>query len=125
MKVSELRDKLDIFIDHGHGDDEVVIHCKEVSMGPHAAESLKGVWVGFDWDQGRVLIEPESPLVHYGTGRDDPMTAVHITYHNDYHGKITPPPHCPLCGAQLHKTDRYCPKCGQMLDMKCLKEVTI
>lgn len=56
MKVSELRDKLDIFIDHGHSDDEVVIHCKEVSMGPHAAESLKGVWVGFDWDQGRVLI---------------------------------------------------------------------
>lgn len=125
MRVSELKDKLNMYISHGHGDDEIVIRCKELSMGPAASEAVKGIYPGIDWDAGRLMIEPDKPLIHYGNGRDDPKPAVHITYKNDYGGKIRSTLHCPRCEAKLKKTDKYCPKCGQMLDMEHLKEVKI
>lgn len=125
MKVSELKEKLDMYINHGHGDDTVVTRCREVSMGPAAAEDIRDVYPGIDWDAGRMFIDPVEPLLHYGTGRDDMIPAVHITYKDDRAGKIKPTFHCPRCEAKPRRADLYCPKCGQKVDTGHPKEVTI
>lgn len=125
MNASELKDKLDMYISHGHENDEVIIHCREASMGISAGEPVSGIYSGFDWDAGRLLIEPEKALIHYGSGRDDPIPVLRITYKDNYGGKIRPTLHCPRCEAKLTRRMQFCPKCGQMLDMKHMKEITI
>ena len=125
MTASELKDKLDMYISHGHGDDEIVIHLKEPSVGAAVAEAIKGIYPGIDWDSGRLMIEPAKPLLHHGNSRDDPKAVVRITYRNNYGGKIKPVLHCPWCETKLNKDMKFCPHCGQKIDMKNIREVTL
>lgn len=124
MNASELKNRLDMYI-NGHENDEVIIHCRESSIGISAGEPVSGIYSGFNWNAGRLLIEPEKALIHYGSGRDDPIPVVHITYKDNYEGKIRPTLHCPRCEAKLTRKMQFCPKCGQMLDMKHIKEITL
>lgn len=43
-------------------DDELVIKNGQVGIGPIAATKVKGLHAGFDWDNGRVFVEPKDAL---------------------------------------------------------------
>ena len=52
MNASELKDKLDMYISHGHENDEVIIHCRESSIGISAGEPVSGIYPGFNKSGG-------------------------------------------------------------------------
>lgn len=64
MTVSELKNLLDQLIANGHGDDAVAIPYTPVqaSMGSRAAVFVTNASVGFDWDNGRVFLQPSQEI---------------------------------------------------------------
>jgi hypothetical protein len=66
MKFSELADFVNgpgsLGFCHG-GSPEVVIRIDKHSIGPSATVPVRCVAHGFDWDNGKVIIHPETPLV--------------------------------------------------------------
>lgn len=125
MKAKELRDKLDWYSKTGHADDEVVVHCKEPSLGPVAAARVKQVGAGMDWDSGRIILEPEWPLLHFSLNRDTARPVLRVTYTYSFSAKIKSVLQCPVCEAKLRKGDRYCPQCGQRVDTTKYEDITL
>lgn len=132
MRASELEQKLRRYTSGERpgtkanlADDEVAIELGSPSVGPHASVGVETVYAGFDWDNGKLLIVPQEPLVRKNLQRDIPQGIIRITYKNDYHGKIRPSLHCPVCKAKLRKSDRYCPKCGQRVNTEKITDVTL
>lgn len=113
MTVKELRDNLDMYIQHYHGDDGVVIRCEEPSVAVTASERVQCVGPGIDWDMGKMFIMTEKPLIHKEKDRDLPKVAVQICTAD---GKTRPVLHCPACSSKIKKDMRYCPTCGQRVD---------
>jgi len=65
MKFSELKRLVDLHHRPDHYEDpEVVIQIKlpYVTVGGHPFVTLKSVWNGFDWDQGKFFLVPEENL---------------------------------------------------------------
>lgn len=65
MKLSELKRLVDSYRrPEEHEDPEVVIQIKlpYVTVGGHPFVTLKSVWNGFDWDQGKFFLVPEENL---------------------------------------------------------------
>ena len=61
MKMSEMKAMLD---GPSYGEDpEVVIRVDKPSIGPLATVPVKSIGIGFDWDNGKLIINPASPLV--------------------------------------------------------------
>lgn len=125
MKANEFERELSWYISHGHADDDVVIHCKEPSMGAVAAENIAGIDAGFDWDAGRILLEPSKPLIHHECNRDVPKSIVRIEYIHNYDGKVKSTYHCPVCQCRVQKGDKYCRTCGQRLDSEKIETVSL
>lgn len=48
MTAKELAEKLNAYIEDGHGDDVVVININEASIGPCASVPVKFIYPGFD-----------------------------------------------------------------------------
>lgn len=64
MKVSELRQILSGRpSDDHHADDEVVVLLASPSIGPHACMPIRSAGYGFDWDNGKLLLWTDQPLV--------------------------------------------------------------
>lgn len=61
MKLSELKVLIDRWIER---DPDAELHIKvfRESVGQTATVKVKGFYQGFDWDQGRILIYPETDL---------------------------------------------------------------
>ena len=45
------------------GDHVIRILLNEKSIGPRATTGVKSVGFGFDWERGKVLLQPEKDLV--------------------------------------------------------------
>lgn len=67
MTVRELRDKLDDLMEH-HQDDEVSVTYRGGSpvRGYTPGVTIENLQVGFDWDNGRILLSTKDPL--WGSG---------------------------------------------------------
>lgn len=113
MTARELGDKLDMYIQNNHGDDEVVIMCEEPSVAVVASEEVQCVGPGIDWNRGKMFIMTANPLIHKEKDRDLPKVAVQICAAD---GKTRPVLHCPACCSKIKKDMRYCPACGQRVD---------
>lgn len=126
MKAFELKSKLDYYCMHRHTDDEVVIHIKERSIGGIVGVPIKSFSAGFDWDAGRLILEPERPLAYYDHNRDTPKPAIRVVYENGHKG-VYNGLYCPNCEASVSdkKDINYCPRCGQKLDFEGIKEIKI
>lgn len=60
MKVKELKDALNHSADHD--DDDLMISLSMPSIGPIAMSAIKGASFGFDWENGKVILQPERRL---------------------------------------------------------------
>jgi hypothetical protein len=64
MKLSELKQYVDLYYRPGHEDPEVVIKIKlpYSTVGGTPTVKIKNVSMGFDWDRGKFIFRPEKPL---------------------------------------------------------------
>ena len=62
MTINETKAVIDNIVTNGNGDHKLVVKIKGSGFGPSPAEPVKGIFEGFDWDSGRVIIYTESPL---------------------------------------------------------------
>ena len=66
MKLSEFKQKIDLYADRGkdYDDPEVVVEYKPpfTTVGGAPCVTVTGVMKGFDWDNGRFFIVTEKPL---------------------------------------------------------------
>jgi hypothetical protein len=60
MKVKELKAVLN-YTDR-HDEDDLMIHLAEPSIGPIAMSGVKSAGFGFDWESGKLIINPEKRL---------------------------------------------------------------
>lgn len=67
MKLKDLKFTIDQMIKmHPRSvDDEVVINLNNISIGPRASTGINDVYKGSDWEHGKVIIAPSTPLVKY------------------------------------------------------------
>ena len=65
MTVKELSDLLNSALKNHPdcGDHDIRILLNEKSIGPRATAGVKSVGFGFDWERGKVLLQPEKDLV--------------------------------------------------------------
>ena len=71
MRLRELLDKAIVADENGEDyiredmlDANLVVKLSEVGLGPCAACDIEGFYLGFDWDKGRLILEPTEPIVH-------------------------------------------------------------
>jgi hypothetical protein len=48
--------------DGGHDDDDICIMTDDWSMGPSSVTGTQYIFVGFDWDKGKILIKPSEEV---------------------------------------------------------------
>lgn len=48
--------------DGGHDDDSICILTDDWSIGPSAVTGAQYIFVGFDWDMGKILIKPSEEI---------------------------------------------------------------
>ena len=62
--VYDLKNMVDHFVNSGLGESSIGIVVKEsgIVLGPTPTVGIQWVTNGFDWDSGRILIQPETPL---------------------------------------------------------------
>lgn len=62
--VQELKQIVDHFVEGGLGDRPIgiIVHEEGVVLGPTPTVPIQWVSAGFDWDSGRVLIQPQTSL---------------------------------------------------------------
>lgn len=67
MKLIELKTLVDFYCDNERFHDvEVVIPNGKSSLGPTSATKVQFVHTGHDWDSGKFLIVPETPMTERG-----------------------------------------------------------
>ena len=109
MTLNELKLKCDIYIDLGHGHDDVVIDVDHKSFGPRASTNIKSIYPGTDCKYDQMRIEPSHRLTYVETGRDVPAKPYRVATETRTVIK------CPKCENHLRKKDKYCPECGQKI----------
>jgi hypothetical protein len=64
MKLSELKQFVDLYYRPGHEDPEVVIQIKlpYSTVGGTPTSKIKNISMGFDWDKGKFILRPEESL---------------------------------------------------------------
>ena len=64
MKLSELKQYVDLYYRPGHEDPEVVIEIKlpYSTVGGKPTVKIKNTSMGFDWDHGKFILQPEKSL---------------------------------------------------------------
>ena len=79
----------------------VEIALSEVSIGPTASVPIESLFLGFDWNAGKLLLYPKEDLVRasYANGNTIKM---------DDNGYF-----CRHCLTQVKRDDKYCPNCGK------------
>ena len=62
--LNELKEIVDYLVDTGHGNSSLGIVIQEtgIVLGPTPTIPIQWVSAGFDWDSGRILIQPEISL---------------------------------------------------------------
>ena len=109
MTLNELKSKCDIYIDLGHGHDDVLINVQHKSVGQRASTNIDSISPGIDWESDQIRIEPTHKLTYVETGRDVPAKPYRVA--TDIRTVIK----CGKCGNKLRKADKFCPDCGQKI----------
>lgn len=118
MTLSELKTEAERLCILGYENASVLISLNQSSVGARAAEEVRGIYAGFDWEAGQVRIEPKAAIVSERISRDVKVPAVRITYGDTYR-RI-----CPKCELKLRADDFYCARCGQAISKGKDKIVT-
>lgn len=105
MKCYELKNLLDSYCEDGYEENEIVIMLHESSIGGHAFSVVKNAILGFDWDNGKILLVSENKIVSDRMHRDNKRNKVL------WHNKLM----CPNCQRYIEEKDHYCRQCGQAL----------
>jgi hypothetical protein len=63
MIVTELHARLQEIIDEGNGDMPIVIQAMTGKLRGHSNPHIDKVFYGFDWDNGKVIINPTETLL--------------------------------------------------------------
>jgi hypothetical protein len=63
MNVTELHAHLQEIIDGGNGDMTVLVQAMTGGLRGTGNVNIKSVFYGFDWDHGKILIQPEQTLL--------------------------------------------------------------
>lgn len=58
MTLKELKNEVDILMERGCEDYEVLINLAEPSWGPSAMSPIKTIYAGFDWEEQQIRIAP-------------------------------------------------------------------
>lgn len=111
MTCEQLKDDLMFYCGTGHRNDEVVIVLSQKSIGPHASSTIENVILGFDWDNGKILIRPSKRLLEDEMSRD--VGKMRTFWHEVLR--------CPTCERRVTKKAKYCEHCGQ----KFVKDIMV
>lgn len=110
MKLNELKELVDTYVNNGYGDREVVVDLDEPSIGCGASTSINDIYPGIDWESFQIRIQTEDKICRLGKSKEDPMKMrvyAHITSRKHYE--------CPVCEVFVKKTDHWCSHCGQRI----------
>jgi hypothetical protein len=109
MTLGELKSETERLCILGYENASVLITLSQKSVGARAAEEVRGIYSGFDWEAGQVRIEPKSAIVSEKISRDVKVPAVRIVCGG------TSKRICPKCELKLRADDFYCARCGQAI----------
>ena len=87
----------------------VVILTGDASIGASASVGISGISSGFDWDDGKVLINPSTPLTYKPSRYVDKFSVVRRETGGVGFWA------CPKCLMKVAKDDSYCRYCGTRL----------
>lgn len=112
MNVKNLYALLKFYIDENMECLEfpVLIPLSEPSMGSRTMVGISNVYQGFDWESGKMILEPNIKLVRNGRSKNDLMP-VDIYAHEGTKRMFC----CPRCNERVGKSDNYCKNCGQKI----------
>lgn len=108
--LKELASTLSTYADSGYGDNVVVIRTHDPQIVTTLYATISGVYPGFDWDDGKIFIEPTVQL----TAKPDRYQSVHETEMVDSYGG-RPFLGCKNCREKVSKSDNFCKRCGLRL----------
>ena len=109
MKVKDLYTLLKFYVDENMDCLEfpVLISLSEPSIGSRIMVGISNVYQGFDWENGKMILEPNIKLVRNGRSKNDLMP-VNIYAHEGTKRLFC----CPRCNERVGKSDNYCKNCG-------------
>ena len=111
MRLSEMKNIIDVYIAEGLGDAFVFVALNEPSVGPIRTTEITELYPGFDWDSGKILITTKDKICRLERSKDDLFPMILFVY--KYETKTVVEAHCPRCEGKLKKDDNYCHECGQ------------
>lgn len=94
------------------------IETSEPHLSGQGIVPIEMMHIGFDWYKGKILLKPGKELVPKESHRDIPKKPVDAHIPIQYKPMIKPYYICPNCEEPLKKGWKYCPKCGQCVDME-------
>lgn len=90
-------------------DISVLINLSEPSIGPSASAAVESIYMGFDWENNQLRIEPAKKIVTLSKRLDDVRPCVQEPrYDASLHW-------CPRCANRVKETDNFCKSCGQKM----------
>lgn len=90
-------------------DISVLINLSEPSIGPSASSGVESVYMGFDWENNQLRIEPTKKIATLSKRLDTVRPCVQKP-HRDASLYW-----CPRCTNQVKETDNFCRSCGQKM----------
>lgn len=116
MKPVTINDAIKILSSYVNYDKEMgekllLVTTSDKSIGGRASVKIKGIYQGFDWEQGQIRIETDEQIVKKYNDRDVEKDKWYFTE------RITNKKYsvCSACHYRVGKKDNYCKHCGQKL----------
>lgn len=110
MKVKDLYELLKFYVNENTEclDFPVVIPLNESYIGGRMMAGVSNMYKGFDWESGKMIIQPDISIARKGKSKDDLMPMI-IYCHEGSKRMFC----CPDCNERVNKSDNYCRNCGQ------------
>lgn len=116
MKPVTINDAIKILSSYVNYDKEMgkrllLVTTADKSIGGRASVQIKGIYQGFDWEQGQIRIETDEQIIKKYNDRDAEKDKWYFTE------RITNKKYsvCSACHYRVGKNDNYCKHCGQKL----------
>lgn len=116
MKPVTVNDAIKILSSYVNYDKEMgekllLVTTSDRSIGGRASVGIKGIYQGFDWEQGQIRIETDEQIIKKYNNRDVEKDKWYFTE------RITNKKYsvCSVCHHRVGKNDNYCKHCGQKL----------
>lgn len=116
MKPVTINDAIKILSSYVNYDKEMgekllLVTTSDKSIGGRASVKIKGIYQGFDWEQGEIRIETDEQIIKKYNDRDVEKDKWYFTE------RITNKKYsvCSVCHYRVGKNDSYCKHCGQKI----------